>query len=127
MTATMRQVPIIEKKDRVKKKDADYFDQNTSNPGQLGQPIKIEELRHQTIPSKNPDKYVKTWKIQKNKKAKKVKKGKKIEESTLNHEQLLRFSKNMLTVDLTSKDYEPSEAPSAVTRPHTQYSEMSMS
>ena len=29
LTATMRQVPIIEKKDRVKKKDADYFDRKT--------------------------------------------------------------------------------------------------
>jgi hypothetical protein len=33
MTATMRQVPIIDKKDRVMRKTADYFDQNTGNPG----------------------------------------------------------------------------------------------
>lgn len=120
----MRIIPIIEKKDRVKKKDAEWFDKNTQNPGQLGEQIQIKENRDQKIPGLKPEKYVKTWKVEKKKK-KKSKKVKKVDASMLNSEQLLRFNKNMVTVELSSKDYEPSEVPSGATRPQTHYSEIS--
>jgi hypothetical protein len=75
MTATMRQVPIIEKKDRVKKRDSDWYDAKMKNPGQLGKSKEFMETKHQTIASLKPDNYVRSWNIKKpKKKVKKVRK-----------------------------------------------------
>ena len=99
---------------KYKKKDGEWFDRTTKNPGQLGVSIKIAE----TIQNKvgplaiKVEQKDKPWNLYKQtqKKLKKKKKTKKIKdpekpEMYLSQEQLKRFNKNMVTVELSSKDY----------------------
>ena len=55
---------------------------------------------------------------------KQKKAAKKPKEPALDKDNLLRFNKNMVTIEMSSKDYEHafSEAPSAITKDHSQYS-----
>lgn len=132
MTATIRQQPLTEKKDRVKFWNRD-FDKKTQNPGQLGEIIKFTEVKTNTVGPLAPGTYKRVWNdYKKEQKAKlqkkKLKKAtKKQTEPVLDKDNLLRFNKNMVTIEMASKDYEPtfSDAPSAITKDHSQYSQSS--
>ena len=101
---------------KYKKKDGEWFDRTTKNPGQLGVSIKIAETMTNTVGPMviKVDQKDKPWNLYKKeqtqKKLKKKKKPKKVKdpekpEMYLSQDQLKRFNKNMVTVELSNKDY----------------------
>lgn len=109
--AKRKQEVIASKEDQVKyaKKKDEWFDVKTSNPGQVGAPLKIEQTKTQLIAAINPDNSKRPWRDI-------AKPPKKSAVPLASVSYLHKLNKNQVTIELsaaaysgTSKSTQPSE------------------